>query len=55
MIKSSRMSAGQVARLAEKRNADRILVGKPEGTKELARSRRRIKIDCIAIGGKSAA
>jgi hypothetical protein len=35
--------------LAETRNAYRILVGKPEGMKNLARSRRRIKIDCIAI------
>jgi hypothetical protein len=32
MIKSSRMRwAGHVARLGEKRNAYRILVGKPEG------------------------
>jgi hypothetical protein len=35
MIKSRRMRwAGHVARMGEKRNAYRILVGKPEGRKE---------------------
>jgi hypothetical protein len=36
MIKSRRMSwAGHVARMGEKRNAYRILVGKPEGKRPL--------------------
>jgi hypothetical protein len=33
--------AGHVARLGEKRNAYRILVGKPEGKRPLGRPRRR--------------
>jgi hypothetical protein len=33
--------AGHVARIGEKRNADRILVGKPEGKRPLRRPRRR--------------
>jgi hypothetical protein len=33
--------AGHVARLGEKRNAYRILVGKPEGKRPLGRTRRR--------------
>jgi hypothetical protein len=42
IIKSRRMRrAGQVARIGEKRNAYRILVGKPEGRKPLGRPRRR--------------
>jgi hypothetical protein len=50
MIKSRRMRwAGHVARLGEKMNAYRILVGKPEGKRPLKRSRRRwednIKMD----------
>jgi hypothetical protein len=50
MIKSRRMRwAGHVARMGEKMNAYRILVGKPEGKKPLGRPRRRwednIKID----------
>jgi hypothetical protein len=54
MIKSSRMRwAGHVARMGEKRNAYRILVGKPEGKRPLGRSRRRwvdnIKIDIREI------
>jgi hypothetical protein len=41
MIKSRRMRwAGHVARM-EKRNADRILVGNPEGKRPLGRPRRR--------------
>jgi hypothetical protein len=42
MIKSRRMRwAGHVARMGEKRNAYRILVGKPEGKRTLGRPRRR--------------
>jgi hypothetical protein len=42
MIESRRMrSAGHVARLGERRNAYRILVGKPEGRRPLERPRRR--------------
>jgi hypothetical protein len=41
-IKSRRMRlAGHVARMGEKRNAYRILVGKPEGKRPLERPRRR--------------
>jgi hypothetical protein len=55
MIKSRRMRwAGFVARMGETRNAYRILVGKPEGKRQLGRSRRRwvdnIKIDLREIG-----
>jgi hypothetical protein len=50
MIKSRRMRwAGHVARMDEKWNAKRILVGKPEGKRSLGRPRRRwvdnIKMD----------
>jgi hypothetical protein len=50
MIKSRRMRwAGHVARMGAKRNAYRILVGKPEGRRPLGRLRRRwvdnIKMD----------
>jgi hypothetical protein len=42
MIKSRRMRwAGHVARMREKRNAYRILVGNPEGKRQLGRPRRR--------------
>jgi hypothetical protein len=42
MVKSRRMRwAGHVARMGEKRNAYRILVGKPEGKRPLGRPRRR--------------
>jgi hypothetical protein len=42
MIKSRRMRwAGHVARMGEKRNAYRILVGKPEGNRPLGKLRRR--------------
>jgi hypothetical protein len=42
MIKSRRMRwAGHVARLEEKRNAYRILVGKPDVTRPLGKPRRR--------------
>jgi hypothetical protein len=55
MIKSRRMRwAGHVARMGQKRNAYRILVGKPEGRRPLKRPRRRwvdnIKIDLREIG-----
>jgi hypothetical protein len=55
MIKSRRMSwAVHVARMREKRNAYRILVGKPEGKSPLGRTNRRwvdsIKIDLREIG-----
>jgi hypothetical protein len=55
MIKSRRMRwAGHVARMGEKINAYRILVGNPEGKRRLGRPRRRrvnyIKIDLGEIG-----
>jgi hypothetical protein len=55
MIKSRRMRwAGHVARIRTKRNAYRILVGKPEGRRTLGRPRRRrednIKMDLRRIG-----
>jgi hypothetical protein len=55
MMKSRRMRwAGHVARTGEKRNAYRILVGKPEGKTPLGRPRRRwaddIKMDLREIG-----
>jgi hypothetical protein len=41
MMKSRRMRwTGHVARLGEKRNAYRILMGKPEGNRPLGRPRR---------------
>jgi hypothetical protein len=50
IIKSRRMRwTGHVARMGEKRNAYRLLVGKPEGKRPLRRPRRRrvynIKMD----------
>jgi hypothetical protein len=55
MIKSRRMRwAGYVARMGAKRNAYRILVGKPEGKRPLERPRRRwvdnITMDLREIG-----
>jgi hypothetical protein len=55
MIKSRRMIwAGHVARMGEKRNAYRILVGKPERKRPLGRQRRRwvdnIKMDLREVG-----
>jgi hypothetical protein len=55
MIKLRRMrGAGHVARIGEKRNGCRILVGKPEGKRPLGRPKRRwvdsIKIDLREIG-----
>jgi hypothetical protein len=54
MIKSRRMRwGGHVARMGEKRNAYRILVGKPKGKRPLVRPRRRwvdnIKVDLREI------
>jgi hypothetical protein len=50
IIKSRRMRwAGHVARMGEKKNVSRLLVGKPEGKRPLGRPRRRwmnnIKMD----------
>jgi hypothetical protein len=55
MIKSRRIRwAGHVARMGEKRNAYRILVGNPEGKRLLGRPRCRwvdnIKMDLREIG-----
>jgi hypothetical protein len=55
MIRSRRMKwAGHVARMREKRNAYRILVGEPKGKRPLGRPRRRwennIRIDLREIG-----
>jgi hypothetical protein len=55
VIKSRRLRlAGHVARMGERRGAYRTLVGKPEGTRPLGRSRRRwednIKIDLREVG-----
>jgi hypothetical protein len=45
---------GLVARMGRKKNACRLLVGKPEGKKPLGRPRRRwednIKIDLLEVG-----
>jgi hypothetical protein len=55
MTKSKRMRwAGHVAQMGEKRNAYRILVGKPEGKRPVERPRcgcvDNIKIDLREIG-----
>jgi hypothetical protein len=55
MMKSRRMRwAGHIARMGVKRNAYRILVGKPEERRPLGRPRRKgvdnIKIDLREIG-----
>jgi hypothetical protein len=55
IIKSRRMRrAEHVARMGEKRNVYRLLVGKPEGKRPLGRPRRRwidnIKMDLFEIG-----
>jgi hypothetical protein len=54
MVKPRMKSAGHVARMGEKRNAYRILLGKPEGKRPLRRPRRRwlvnIKMDLREIG-----
>jgi hypothetical protein len=45
--------AGHVARMGEKRNAYRLLVGKPEGSRPLGRPRRRwlanIRMDLVEV------
>jgi len=55
VIKSRKIRwAGHVARLGEKRGVYRILVGKPEGKRQLGRPRRRwednIKMDLHEVG-----
>jgi hypothetical protein len=55
IIKSRRMRwAGHVARMGERRNANRLLVGKPEGKRPLGRRRSRwvdnIRMDLGAVG-----
>jgi hypothetical protein len=55
IINSRRMRwAGHVARMGEKRNVYRLLVGKPEEKRPLGRQRRRwmdnIKMDLLEIG-----
>jgi hypothetical protein len=55
IIKSRRMRwAGHVARMGERRNVSRLLVGKPEGKRPHGRPRRRwidnIKMDLLEIG-----
>jgi hypothetical protein len=55
IIKSRRMRwAGHVARIGEKRNTYRLLVGKPEGKRPLGRPRRRwvdnIRMDLGEVG-----
>jgi hypothetical protein len=55
IIKSRRMRwTGHVARMGEKRNVYRLLIGKPEGRRPLGRPRCRwidnIKIDLLEIG-----
>ena len=55
VIKSRKMRwAGHVARIGERRNVFRVLMGKPEGKKPLERPRRRwednIKIDLQDVG-----
>jgi hypothetical protein len=56
LIKSRRMIiwAGHVARMGEKRNAYRLLMGKPEGRRPLGRPKRRwldnIRMDLVEVG-----
>jgi hypothetical protein len=55
IIKSRRMRwAGHAARMGERRNAYRLLVGKPEGKRPLGRPRRRwvdnIRMDLGEVG-----
>jgi hypothetical protein len=55
IMKSRRMRwAEHVARMGEKRNACRLLVGKPEGRRPLGRPRRRwvhnIRMDLVEVG-----
>jgi hypothetical protein len=55
IIKSRRMRwTGYVARMGEKRNAYRLLAGKPDGYRPLGRPRRRwvnnIRMDLLEVG-----
>jgi hypothetical protein len=55
IIKARRMRwAGHVARMGEKSNSYRLLVGKPEGRRPLGRPRRRwvdnIRMDLVEVG-----
>jgi hypothetical protein len=51
MMKSRRMRwAGHVARMGEKKNAYRLLVGKPEGKRPLGRQRCRLDLEEIGWG-----
>jgi hypothetical protein len=55
IIKARRMRwVRHVARMVEKRNAYRLLVGKPEGSRPLERPRRRwldnIRMDLVEVG-----
>jgi hypothetical protein len=54
VIKSRMRWAGHVARMGEKRGANRILVGRPEGRRRLGRPKRRwednIKMDLEDVG-----
>jgi hypothetical protein len=55
IIKARRMRwVGHVARMGGKRNAYRLLVGKPEGRRPLGRPRRRwldnIRMDLVEVG-----
>jgi hypothetical protein len=42
--------AGHVPRMGEKRNAYRLLVGKPEGRKPLGRPYNDIRMDLVEVG-----
>jgi hypothetical protein len=51
MIKSRRMRwAGHISRMGTKRNAYRILMGKPEGKRPLRRPRSNNRMDLREIG-----
>jgi hypothetical protein len=51
IMKARKMTlAGHVARIGEKRNAYRLLVGKPEGRRPLGRPRRRWLDGCCRGG-----
>jgi hypothetical protein len=55
IIKARRMRwSGHVARMGEKRNVCRLLVGKPEGRRPLGRPRHRwmdnIRMDLVEVG-----
>jgi hypothetical protein len=55
IIKARRMRwSGHVARMGEKRNAYRLLAGKPEGRRPLGRPRRRwvdnIRLELLEVG-----